>query len=502
MSLTLPLVSQDLNTKQETIIAIGKLIGEVRVKGSNLYVSFSLPPPADLLDHLDKITEDVFGRIQVRIQDNVDRIRALDRRAKEAMEKVDMLRESKGKKATAVFSGARYPGERYKSYGSVFSSKTEDIIVPKRTQLNRKQVELASKELLRREVNVQEKLHFFHANSAKKNASLRDRRGDEDQTKSVPGSISAASSMLVFNTADNPYASSSGAISSDPLKSGRRRANKVGTKTGDEAKSLQEAPASLAGINDGETGIDNYYYSPDLDDDLPELDLPDFLELDNVAVDQIYSNGDLPAIGPSAPSTSSGHQQVEETPDLPPDIVSEPVAENDLVGKEAPSDSVVPPPPPPPPPIDVPPPPPPPPPPLPPVVDDSEHMAGNDDVGHDAPDGVVLPDAPANDGRASLMDEIRKKGGKERAGLKPVKEKKREEKLARQEEKEKGGSGGGDLMSDLAEKLDMRRKAFAGDNGGAMGKISSMIPPPPKGGPSDDDDDDDLDEDYDNAWDD
>lgn len=76
------------------------------------------------------------------------------------------------------------------------------------------------------------------------------------------------------------------------------------------------------------------------------------------------------------------------------------------------------------------------------------------------------------------------------------------------------GGGGGDLMSDLFNRLTMRRKGISGGGGGggkggnetsdappppptggggAMDKIASMIPPPPKsggGGGGDDDDDD------------
>ena len=62
-------------------------------------------------------------------------------------------------------------------------------------------------------------------------------------------------------------------------------------------------------------------------------------------------------------------------------------------------------------------------------------------------------------------------------------------------------------MSDLMSKLTMRRKGISGDksaspgsapdsgSGGAMDKISSMIPPPPAAG-----DDDSAEEDNDDDW--
>ena len=92
-------------------------------------------------------------------------------------------------------------------------------------------------------------------------------------------------------------------------------------------------------------------------------------------------------------------------------------------------------------------------------------------------------------GRASLMAAIRNAGGSSKAGLKSLKDRKMEEKKAKQEVEETSAgngsgaasSGGGDLMSDLANKLAMRRKGISGGNqsqtgNSTMDKISMMIP--------------------------
>ena len=118
-------------------------------------------------------------------------------------------------------------------------------------------------------------------------------------------------------------------------------------------------------------------------------------------------------------------------------------------------------------------------------------------------------------GRSSLMDAIRKAGGTKGAGLKSAKDKHDEKKKKKKEEKQSSGGaskGGGDLMGDLFAKLTMRRKGISGSGktgdaggeksegagvGGAMDKISSMIPAPPKpaeaesSSPTGGDDDDD-----------
>ncbi len=87
--------------------------------------------------------------------------------------------------------------------------------------------------------------------------------------------------------------------------------------------------------------------------------------------------------------------------------------------------------------------------------------------------------------------------------LRSVKDRKIASKKKKQEEKSSGGEGGGggggggDLMSDLAHKLQMRRKGISGTGkqaeeskgggrGNAMDRISAMIPPPPTPGGSED----------------
>lgn len=102
-----------------------------------------------------------------------------------------------------------------------------------------------------------------------------------------------------------------------------------------------------------------------------------------------------------------------------------------------------------------------------------------------------VPVAVASDGRASLMESIRKAGGKGSAKLRSVKERKLKKK-AEKEQSAVSAGGGGDLMGDLFAKLSMRRKGISGTKGesggsseatgggSAMDKISAMIPAPPR----------------------
>lgn len=73
------------------------------------------------------------------------------------------------------------------------------------------------------------------------------------------------------------------------------------------------------------------------------------------------------------------------------------------------------------------------------------------------------------DGRASLMDAIRNAGGAGKAKLRSAAERKKESKKKKQEQSTNIDSGG-DLMSDLADKLRLRRKGMTGDRSGKESK--------------------------------
>ena len=142
---------------------------------------------------------------------------------------------------------------------------------------------------------------------------------------------------------------------------------------------------------------------------------------------------------------------------------------------------------PPPPPVG---PPPPPPPPPPSVTPTSTSGTSRDKAKPTTP-------IPTDNSRASLLESIRMAGGKPKT--KTIKEKKIDKKLKQKENEELGSTknssgGGGDLMSDLMNRLALRRDGISGNqktiskksgnalkpesNVSAMDRISAMIPPP------------------------
>jgi len=75
------------------------------------------------------------------------------------------------------------------------------------------------------------------------------------------------------------------------------------------------------------------------------------------------------------------------------------------------------------------------------------------------------PPPTVDDGRATLMEAIRKAGGTEKAGLKSAKERKRRRKAKKEEEDQvpaATGGDGGDLLGDLHAALSRRRKGISG----------------------------------------
>lgn len=70
-------------------------------------------------------------------------------------------------------------------------------------------------------------------------------------------------------------------------------------------------------------------------------------------------------------------------------------------------------------------------------------------------------------GRATLLESIRQAGGIGKAKLRSVKERKLEKKKQKEQEQVRATSQGGDLMSDLFNKLAMRRKGISGKGPGS-----------------------------------
>jgi len=149
---------------------------------------------ADTLEYLENVTEDIFGRITKRVQECQQRLDIVNKRTDSAQAKINALKGSK--KAIRVFSSAKYPaGELAEVYQSIFDLDN-DLKEIKRTQ-----TEISSKHKTANLNSIKDKLQFYSVNIKQKNDGEKTGEG----LGKLPKTIDTVSSLLLFNTAENPY---------------------------------------------------------------------------------------------------------------------------------------------------------------------------------------------------------------------------------------------------------------------------------------------------------
>lgn len=431
----------------------------------------------DALEYLDAVANDIFNRISCRVADNRDHLTALNQRINVARAKIDHLRGSSSK-ATKVFSSPKYPApEKVSEYQTIYLDVAPQL---QKVRKNRRQIESRLTEVTKDVIRAKARPFVFDVGLRRHrrrghSVSQRLVTDDPEQSEglgSLPKHLPSVSSLLLFNTTENPYKKY---VVLDPLSGAK-------TKTRDniieDESGLSEAPYSiLQGEELGRGQQDSIMYVPVMPE-LPELEVPESLpHLLQVATDEFYSADVGQSIAPSLANTV-----VPELPNLAdPEAPAATAPDTSLPpAPVGPTETPAPPPPPPPPdPVVA--------PPLPPVDNSDEEGS---EGGDSPPEGV--PDV--GDERSNLMAEIRKAGGADKAGLKDAKSRKHQRKAKKEEEE-----SGGDLLTDLSAALNRRRKAMSGRDkekerreerkedhslggGSMMDNISRMIPPPPAPG--------------------
>uniref|UniRef100_A0A8D2ZM54 WAS protein family homolog 1 n=1 Tax=Scophthalmus maximus TaxID=52904 RepID=A0A8D2ZM54_SCOMX len=407
---------------------------------------------ADALLYLETISTDIFRRVSESVENNRRQLQSVTDRIRFAQARVDKIKGSK--KATKVFSSAKYPApDRLQDYSSIFTGATDP------SSQTRPRHRIQNKLRPFDEKALQEKLMHFPV-------CVGNKKKSEDETEeglgSLPRNISSVSSLLLFNTTENLYKKY---VFLDPLAGAVTKTHM--TLETEKAEKPFDAPLSITKREQLERQTaESYFYVPDLGE-VPEIDVPSYLpDLPGIADDLSYSADLGPGFAPSGPT-----HNIPELPSFP--------EESNLMSSLSPP----PPPPPPPPPVDS--------PTAVPRLPSSGPMSGT-------PSEVVQP----SDGRASLLESIRNAGGIGKAQLRNVKGRKMEKKKQKEQEQVGAASSGGDFMSDLFNKLAMRRKGISGKGpaggessdappgtGGAFARMSDVIPPLPAPHSATDDDD-------------
>ncbi|XP_055984814.1 LOW QUALITY PROTEIN: WASH complex subunit 1-like [Sorex fumeus] len=397
--------------------------------------------------------------ISQRVEQSRSQLQAIEERVSLAQAKIEKINGSK--KAIKVFSSANYPApEHLREYGSIFTGAQDPGL--QRCPRHR----ILSKHQPLDEWALQEKLKYFLVCVTTR---LEPKDETEEDLGGLPNNISSVSSLLLFNTTENLYKKY---VFLDPLAGAVTRTH-VSLGTEPEEKPV-DALLSISKREQLERQArESYSYVPDLGQ-VPEINVASCLpNLPGMADDLTYSADLGPGIALLAPGT---------IPELPAFAMElEMPAKADLDGGVLAAL-------------------PRPPPPLAPAV-----LVSDPPPAPAAPPGGRRLEAAASraappvqgapkevmdpsSGRAALLESIRQAGGIGRAKLHSVKEHKLEKKNQKEQEQARATSHSGDLMSDLFNKLAMRRKGISGKGpgagasegpGGTFAQMSDSIPPLP-----------------------
>ncbi|NWQ76367.1 WASH1 protein, partial [Columbina picui] len=406
---------------------------------------------ADALQYLQKVSGDIFNRISQRVEASRAQLQAIGERVTLAQAKIEKIKGSK--KAIKVFSSAKYPApERLQEYSSIFAG-AED---PAKQKWPRHKIQ--SKHRVLDEKALQEKLKYFPVCVSTK---IHQEDDAEEGLGSLPRNISSLSSLLLFNTTENLYKKY---VFLDPL-AGAVTKTHVALETETEEK-LFDAPLSITerGRLDRQVRCCCGDAAASPSEDCPSSrggklwwEVKLLLAAWELQTFSFPLGGAAAGLGPRQKLGGVLEQPFPWGYGCACSWCTDPLLLLVLLVLAA-------------------------------------SVQG-------APKEVVNPST----GRASLLESIRQAGGIGKANLRSVKERKLEKKKQKEQEQVRATGQGGDLMSDLFNKLVLRRKGISGKGPGASGnpdapgspagafaRMSDSIPPlPPPQQPGGEDDEDD-----------
>lgn len=259
----------------------------------------------DALEYLDAVSTDIFNRISCRVAESRDQLTGINNRVNVAQAKIDKLRKSSSK-ATRVFSPPKYPAPKLITETTTVYQEVNPLL----QKVRKTRVDIGSRlEDVTREVMVAKRNPFLLESKKKKTTlDLQFSSDDPEQGEglgSLPRHLPSVSTLLLFNTSENPYKKY---VVLDPLSGAK-------VKTRDnlvEEEGPAEAPVT---ITQGEQLLsgpqDSVMYVPVMPE-LPALEVPDLLpSLPFVAADMFYTADTEKSIAPSLANVA-----VPELPDL------------------------------------------------------------------------------------------------------------------------------------------------------------------------------------------
>ncbi|XP_055626855.1 WASH complex subunit 1 [Toxorhynchites rutilus septentrionalis] len=419
----------------------------------------------NIFEFLNEVIDDVFGKVNQRIEKNRKRLTQINARIDKVNSDVAKLKETK--EAIIIYSPCRYPGAEMDTTVVATFTSSNGI------RMKESEFRLCDKSYVPAH-SYQEKLQFYHV----KSSNERHRIFPFDSTNTATSkkqNIQFLDSILMFNSKDFAFDYKGSSAGS--------RTSKRNAKEIREEKILSASSPIIR--NRSKRKGQEIFYTPTLNDapkiDVP-VDLPDLpgivtniqyagnhtliapsLQLAAIA-DQLPELEDLAAIGAKEASAGKTLPETQscETTQRPATVDIADAGAGAMVHST--------------------PPPPPPPPPLPPVekltVDrKTDENDGKPKKGQDKESFLV---EPVSDAHFNLMEAIRQAGGVQKAKLRQsaATDTKKDSTEPSKPGEQKS------FIDDLHNKLQMRRKGISGarDNqepGNVIDRISAMIPPPP-----------------------
>ncbi|KAF6206103.1 hypothetical protein GE061_017328 [Apolygus lucorum] len=434
----LPLVQQDLS-HEETI----------------LQISLSL-------EKLQKVVTNLFTNVDGKITSQKQQLADIQARCDSARRKVEKLTGID--KSVQVFSSSKFPGPTPPTFYPLENLEIDET---------KRDIRIPFTPLPQDKLSINEKLKFYHIKDntiqLRKNESITPSEGLGD----VPQGIKTVNSLLLYNTRQNVYSQYK---ILDPLTPAHKH---IVVEEKDNRPTIGPAPLSLASALNSLPSVQNFFYSPGLED-VPDIKAPLNLNLSGIAGDlrfgEVEDQIDFPAQRKSEEFgfrkddiiDSPSLVEVSQTMDSNLDAIKTEVTKPAELPKKVES-TIAPPPPPPPPPM---------PPPEMEDVQSTPTPKPRTEMPQKKPPAPAIP--PVTDSRADLMAAIRLAGGSGKAKLKPIAHDSVTSEISATSKKP------GNFMEDLHAKLSMRRKGISGrvdvSEGGQVGmleRINSMIPPPP-----------------------
>lgn len=259
----------------------------------------------DALEYLEAVANDIFSRISFRVAQNRDELIQINNRLCVAQAKVDRIRNS-STKATQVYAPPKYPGpDSRTNYHSVFQEVDPKMqnVMKRRTTINAR-VQPVTQDIFKAKrrpylIEVKDKKRM-----ARKGVEIDDNPEQLGEgLGSLPRHLPSVSSLLLFNTDENPYRKY---VILDPLDGAKTKTRDKVMENSDE---ITEAPTSILKGEQLERGPkDTNLYVPIMGE-LPELEVPLSLSLAHIADDVAFEADHGPSIAPSLANVT--------VPDLP-----------------------------------------------------------------------------------------------------------------------------------------------------------------------------------------